>query len=184
MTDQTDVTSADDRPAEPLLTLTEASIVTGRPPEAIRTMIRRRKLAARKGNDGKWLVEIPVDMKRPVGQDHGQAASRDNTPNRVAKRGQNGVDRSVSLMVEQATTRLTELEAVASELRFDAEHWRDRAEQEALARARAEGKLEAFERAHAAEISAKDALVVELRALLDDARRPWWRRWLDQGVSR
>ena len=72
MTDQTDITSADDRPVGPLLTLTEASIVTGRPPEAIRTMIRRHKLAARKGNNGKWLVEIPVDMKRPVGQDHGQ----------------------------------------------------------------------------------------------------------------
>jgi hypothetical protein len=178
MTDQTDIRSAEDRPVGPLLTLTEASIVTGRPPEAIRTMIRRHKLAALKGNDGKWLVEIPVDMKRPVGQDHGQAASRDNAPNRVAKHGQNGVDRSVNLIVEQATTRLTELEAVASELRLDAEHWRDRAEQEALARARAEGKLEAFERAHAAEISAKDALVVELRALLDDARRPWWRRWV------
>ena len=107
-----------------------------------------------------------------------KSPSRDNTPNRAAKHGQNGVDRSVNLMVEQATTRLTELEAVASELRLDAEHWRDRAEQEALARARAEGKLEAFERAHAAEISAKDTLAVELRALLADARRPWWRRWV------
>jgi hypothetical protein len=29
-----------------------------------------------------------------------------------------------------------------------------------------------------AEIKADERLITELRKLLDDARRPWWRRWL------
>jgi hypothetical protein len=28
-----------------------------------------------------------------------------------------------------------------------------------------------------AELAAKDAVVAEFRAMLADARRPWWRRW-------
>jgi hypothetical protein len=71
-------------------------------------------------------------------------------------------------VVDQLTARLAEIEAVEAQLRLDVEHWRDRAEQEALARAKAEGRVEA-----------RDQLVTELRKLLDDARRPWWRRWLD-----
>jgi hypothetical protein len=35
-----------------------------------------------------------------------------------------------------------------------------------------------------AEIKAAERLITELRKLLDDARRPWWRQWLDQGGSR
>jgi hypothetical protein len=29
-----------------------------------------------------------------------------------------------------------------------------------------------------AKVEAAERLIVELRKLLDDARRPWWRRWL------
>ena len=50
----------DGRPAEPLMTLTEAAAATGRPPEAIRAMIRRGKLKATKGNDGRYLVAVAV----------------------------------------------------------------------------------------------------------------------------
>jgi hypothetical protein len=66
---------------------------------------------------------------------------------------------------------VAELEVAATELRLDAEHWRDRAEQEALARARVEGRIEAVERTHAEETAT-------LRELIAELRRPWWRRMM------
>jgi exoribonuclease II len=47
-----------------------------------------------------------------------------------------------------------------------------------VALARAEADRDAAKAVAMAEVMAKDALVAELRKLLDDARRPWWRRWL------
>jgi hypothetical protein len=47
-----------------------------------------------------------------------------------------------------------------------------------VAIARAEADRDAAKAVAVAEAAAKDALVVELRKLLDDARRPWWRRWV------
>jgi hypothetical protein len=47
-----------------------------------------------------------------------------------------------------------------------------------VALARAEADRDAAKTVAVAEVSAKDALIMELRKLLDDARRPWWRRWL------
>lgn len=49
--------------------------------------------------------------------------------------------------------------------------------EERLARARMEERLAGIERSHNAELGAKGALIGELRAMLADARRPWWRRW-------
>ncbi len=77
-------------------------------------------------------------------------------------------------LADSPADRLAEVEAVADDLRLEVEHWRARAEQDALARARAEGRLEAIEQTHAAEVAALRELVAELR-------RPWWRRWLGEG---
>lgn len=60
--------AADDRDQagdRPLMSLREAAGATGRPPEAIRAMVRRGRLVARKGNDGRLLVEVPPDLIRP-----------------------------------------------------------------------------------------------------------------------
>ena len=50
----------------------------------------------------------------------------------------------------------------------------------------AQARLEGLERAHAAEVAkamamivVKDVVITELQKLLAEARRPWWRRWLD-----
>jgi hypothetical protein len=73
---------------------------------------------------------------------------------------------------------------------LEAEHWRDRHEQEAIARAKAEGKLEGIDR----EVTILRELVTELRKV--EARRVeaparvatskfgrrWWRRWLGGGL--
>ncbi len=82
---------------------------------------------------------------------------------------------------------MTGLRVTAAELRLEADYWRDHAEQQTLARATAAARLEAAERAHAAELAAlrhqietevttRNTVLAELRAQLADARRPWWRR--------
>jgi hypothetical protein len=186
MTDRSDDAVRDDRPVAPLLTLAEASALTGRPAEAIRTMIRRRKLVARKGNDGRWLVEIPAEMHRPGGQ---TGTDRDTAGDQVADGGQDIDDRAAKPSLQEVTDWLTGLRVTAAELRLETDYWRSHAEQQTLARATAEARLEAAERAHAAELAAlrhqidsevmaRNAVIEELRAMLVDARRPWWRRWL------
>ena len=50
--------------------------------------------------------------------------------------------------------------------------------EERLARARLEERLAGIERAHAAELGAKETTVADLRAELARLRLPPWRRWL------
>jgi hypothetical protein len=66
------------------------------------------------------------------------------------------------------------VEGLLAELRETQADAADAHQEAAVALARLEGA----ERAHAVEVAAVRELVVELRKLLDDARRPWWRRWL------
>ena len=54
----------------PWLTLAEASRLTGQSPDALRALIRRDRLPARKGNAGQWLVQVldrTLTSARPVG---------------------------------------------------------------------------------------------------------------------
>lgn len=159
-----------DRPAEPFVTLAEASAATGRPAEAIRAMIRRGRLKSLKGNDGRTLVAIPAAMRVEPGQpsagrpaDHVAA-----DPGRVAGHpaAENG--------------RL----AAAWEA---AEEWRAAAEESRLAAAVADVRLAEASRTHAAElaamreqleagVAARNAVIEEMRAELARLRRPWWRR--------
>jgi len=171
MTEAADQEAGADRAVEQLMTLAEAAAAIGRAPESVRTMIRRGKLKATKGNDGRWLVAVPVAMRRQPGQPVNGAADGDPTAlDRAVGHG----DRLAGSAADSLIDRLTELEAVTDDLRLEVEHWRARAEQDALVRVRAEGRLEAVERAHAAEVAALRELVAELR-------RPWWRRWLGKG---
>jgi len=151
----------DSRPAEPLMTLVDAAAATGRPAEAIRAMIRRGKLKATKGNDGRYLVAVPAELRRPTGQPE---------RGRPAQRG------------HDEDGRLAALQEAAEEWRAAAEEARltaavAAAERDA-AKTTAAAEVEAMRRQTEAELAAKDALVTELRAMLADARRPFWRRWL------
>jgi hypothetical protein len=49
----------------PWVTLSEAASQTGRHVDAIRSLVRRRRLPARKGNGGQWLVQIPASEAQP-----------------------------------------------------------------------------------------------------------------------
>jgi hypothetical protein len=65
-----------------------------------------------------------------------------------------------------------------AEARAETERWRALAEQRGIDLARAEERATAAERVAAAESAAKDQLIDELKAMLAEARRPWWRRWI------
>jgi hypothetical protein len=134
----------------PMIPLAEAATRTGRHPEALRSMIRRGQLAARRDNRRGWLVALP----QPAEQPDGPAADQD-----MAGLG----DALAELREEVAGLR----EALAR-----SEAGRDTAA--ALARAEGEARTAKAE----AEVAAQRELVTELRAVLADARRPFWRRWL------
>ena len=126
----------------PWLTITEASARSGRHVDALRAMVRRGRIEARRGNRGQWLVRPPEAMPET---EHDEAEA------------------------------LAELRDEVAELRVTLA----RAEAEAAsAKAVAQAQVASTKAAAAAEIAAKDALVAELRAMLEDARRPWWRRMI------
>ena len=140
MTDPTD---------PPMVPLAEAATLTGRHPEALRSMVRRGQLAARRDNRRGWLVALPQPAERVYGP---------------------AVDRDVAGL-DDALAELREEVAGLREAFARSEAGRDAAA--ALAKAEAEARAVKAE----AELAAKDALVTELRAMLADARRPFWRRW-------
>jgi hypothetical protein len=131
--------------AAPWLTLSEAAERTGRHIDALRSLVRRKRLPAKKGNAGQCLVQLPADL----------LAQPDKV--RDIGTGLGGDEVMAGLMAE-----VTEL-------------------REALARAEAEARTArdtagARVAAVRAEVDAKDALIAELKAMLAEARRPWWRR--------
>jgi uncharacterized coiled-coil protein SlyX len=140
--------STGQEPERPMVPLAEAAALSGKHPEALRSMVRRGQLAARRDNRGGWLVAAP----QPAEAGSGPA---DDRP-------------------------LTNLEDAIAELRDELAGLREalgRSEagrEAAVAQARAEGEARAAK--GEAEAAAQRELVDELKRLLADARRPWWRR--------
>jgi hypothetical protein len=161
----------DSHPTQPVVTLAEAAAMTGRPAEAIRAMIRRGKLKALKGNDGRTLVAIPAEMIQPPGHPgHGQGGHLANGA--AAEDG-------------QASNSATAEDSRVAGLAMAVEEWRAAAEEARLTAAVAAARLASAERAHLAEVATAAAkvetaerLITELQKMLAEARRPWWRRWL------
>jgi hypothetical protein len=135
----------------PRLPLAEAAVRLGKSVDAVRAMIRRRKLATTRGNDGRLLVSVPPSL---VQTDAHARPGDGETGDRSQPGARLGDD-------EEATRLLTERDEALAE----ADHWREQAHRAELAQARAE-----------AEIVAKNELIGELKALLAEVRRPWWRR--------
>jgi hypothetical protein len=132
-------------PEPPKLPLAEAAVRLGKSTEAVRSMVRRGRLSAVKGNDGRLLVAVPPEL-----------AAADDRPGP----GERPVD-------DQLARLLTERD----EALLEADHLRELLRDAQVARAEARARREA-------EAAAKDELIAELKALLAEARRPWWRRWI------
>jgi hypothetical protein len=135
------MTTADESSPLPtiLLPLAEAAPRLGLHPSALRSRIRRGLIMAKKGNDGRILVEVPADAQ-PV---------HDN------------------VMASPEHDLAAELDELRREL-----------DQERIARVRAEGERDTAVATATAKVEAAERVIAELRKLLDDTRRPWWRRWL------
>jgi hypothetical protein len=133
---------------QPWLSLTEAAQLTGLARDAIRAKARRGHIPSRKGNRGEVVVQLPAGLLAGAGQ--GQASL-------VATPDQGQADLLAILVQDKA-----DLLAEVVELRED------------LATALAE--RDAARDKVATAVAAKDELIVELKALLAEARRPWWRR--------
>lgn len=141
----------------PMISLAEAAVLAGRHPEALRSMIRRGQLSARRDNRRGWLVAAP--------QPAGTAAEPVENTSRPPS------DRLIPDM-EDALAELREEVAGLREALGRSEAGREAA----VALARKEGELEAAKAQ--AEATVLRELVAELKAALVDARRPWWRRWM------
>jgi hypothetical protein len=129
----------DDAAADrPWLSLSEAATRSGRHIGALRSLARRGRISARKGNGGQWLVQLPDDaLPNPA------LAAASAT-------GSGADDATSELMAEvvELRERLAKVEANAQ-----------------AARDLATG-----------QVAAKDEVIAELKAMLAEARRPWWRR--------
>ena len=154
--------AAADREAQPLMTLAEAAAACGRPKAALRAMIRRGRLHAKRGNNGQFLVALPPEMREQHGQpQRGRAAKR-------TEAAANG-----------AADRAAELEDAVEEWRLAAEEARLAAAVAAAERDAAAAAIEVLkaglehERAERAQLAAELALARKgwLERLLEAVRR-------------
>jgi hypothetical protein len=145
------------------LPLLEAGMRLGKSTDAVRSMIRRDKLATRKGNDGRLLIGVP-----PV---EGQAGDGQATV--IDPSGDGHTTAELLLTLEELREELFEARVALAR----AEEKRDAAERNAkAAQETAQRIAEAQVAAAKADAAARDHLITELKTLLAVAQRPWWRR--------
>ncbi len=148
------------------LTYEEAGRVLGIDPDSVARRARRLKWPRLPGNDGKARVAIPADVLLTSGPDAAPDqeadAAADNAPDDPG-------DNSRHVRPGESRT-IKALEGEAAALREALARERERADR---AEAAAAVVPELRERAAAAEGEAKG-----LRLALEEARRPFWKRWL------
>jgi regulator of protease activity HflC (stomatin/prohibitin superfamily) len=152
-------------PDELLLSYAELGRRLGITADGARVRARRKHWPVIRGNDGQAKVRVLVaDLPEHVPD------MSEHEPNSLAE-------------------RIDELRDELHEARQQVEHWRTEAEQARLAAATAKAEAEAqvkITRAEAerdaaraqAQAEARVETIAELRELLAEARRPWWRKLL------
>ncbi len=150
-----------------LYLLTEAAERTGLTVDALRKRIRRGKLDTVKGNDGLVRVRLTsADMEAPrLGEGQPKASPPDENGQTI---------KALEAEAAALRERVAKAEGESGTLREQVESERGRAAKAEAERdaARAE-REDAKVAAAAAEGEAKG-----LRLALEEARRPFWRRWL------
>jgi chromosome segregation ATPase len=157
-----------------LFTLADASRLSGLSTEALRLRIKRGKLSAEKGNDGQPRVRLTAadleEIRRQAGQQKSTLTRQDGDKANALR----VLDAAVDALREQAGRERAALEGEAAALRDALGRERERAAKAEQRAERAEAEREAAKVAAAsAEGEAKG-----LRLALEEARRPFWRRWL------
>ncbi len=167
-----------DDEAKPYL-LTEASGLTGLSVDALRKRIERRKLRGSRSNeDGHWRVWLTsrdVETARS-----GRAADRSGQD----ADGLPDESRTIKALEAEAAAlreRAGRAEGESATLRERIESERGRADQAEVRASRAEAERDAVRaEREAAKVAAASAegRAEGLRLALEEARRPFWRRWL------
>ena len=172
----------------------EAAKALGVNPESVARRMRRDRWARRHGNDGKPRVAVPVSLLSvpagapvnvPDGSDNAASSAASvpdiipvENPDTVAilklterAAGAEGEAATLRQWVEMAGGRLQAADRRLAEERLQAEARLEELRTEA-ARLRSEGE--------AARIQAAEAKATAegLRLALEEARRPFWRRWI------
>jgi chromosome segregation ATPase len=168
---------------QPWLTLTEAAAASGRHIDALRALVRRRRIVARKGNQGQWLVQLPESAPgSDSGSDSGGLATAlgtDSGRTAAAPGSDSGMPWAVAELeadLAEARAAQASAEAMVAELRRALEHERTQHQTERHAH------LEAATRAAIAEGRAQSYLesLQDLATRLDRAEArlamSWWRR--------
>jgi hypothetical protein len=138
------------------VTVPEAARILSKTPDAARGLVRRGTLVATRGNDGRPRVILPDGRETGATTDQPPL----DEPATVATGGTGATPgRDGDLLVADLRDRLGKTELEAVELRRQVADLRVE-----LATAKT-------------EVTAKEALVVELREQVAWHRQPWWRRW-------
>jgi hypothetical protein len=137
------------------LPLFEAAQRMGKSTEAVRALIRRGRIEAVRGNDGRLLVAVPSELVR--------------ADNRTGPNERPDDDLLARALVER------------EEALVELDHQRERAHEAELVAASVKAELAVrveLMDALKAELAAREERLAELKAELAEARRPWWRRWI------
>jgi excisionase family DNA binding protein len=154
-----------------LYLLTEAAELTGVTVDTIRQRIKRRKLYAVKGNDGRVRVKLSeadiaaLKASQPTNQLVNSPTSRLDEDSSAIKALRDHLNATQEAMARERTEHsaererlLREVQDLKAELATERQHGRDLA-----------NDMSAAHREHAAKLE-------ELQKAIERARRPWWRR--------
>ncbi len=119
-----------------------------------------------------WLTMTEVAAQTGLHRDAIRSrARRGLIPTRRGNRGQVLVQLTTAAMATPGQDDDHDLAVVVTDLQAEVTDLRE-------ALARAEATRDAAMTTAKATLEAKDILVAELQKMLEDARRPWWRRWM------
>jgi hypothetical protein len=138
------------------LPLAEAAQRLGTTVDALRKRVRRELVMARRGQDGRIEVLVTPEIVASHSPDTGEGEARHRPDEGEALR--------LLVQLDEAHERV--------------EAWRSAAETAKLEAAGLRAERDAAVATAAAKVEAAERVIAELRAMLADARRPWWRRWL------
>jgi excisionase family DNA binding protein len=165
-----------------LYLLTEAAELTGVTVDTIRQRIKRRKLYAVKGNDGRVRVKLnEVDItalkaSQTTSQSVNLPTSRLAEDSSAIKALEDHVQRLREDLDRERTERAEERKSLRDEIamaRADTERERRRANETDMHARDLTNRLDTAHRAHGDEAA---RLRQEIDALRSELARPWWRR--------
>jgi hypothetical protein len=136
------------------LPLAEAAQRLGTTVDALRKRVRRELVMARRGQDGRVEVLVTPELAASPSPDIGIGEAR--------HRLDEGETLRLLVQLEEAHERV--------------EVWRSAAEAAKVEAAGLRAERDAVVATAAAKVEAAERVIIELRAMLADARRPWWRR--------